>query len=278
MLSVPSSTKEFLIMWTTIALFSLLNLTPGQTDLSLTHVRSTHGMLGPERRDDTLYPGDMLFVCFDIEGITADEDGKVRYSTAIEISDSSGKVLFKQRPQNSETKISLGGNRVPAYAYFSVGLDAPAGDYGFKIYVKDLASGKQTSVARTVKVLPKDFALVRAAVSVDVDAQYPAVALCCGQGVWVHCSAVGFDRDRGGKQPNVVFEIRVLDEDGKPVCKKPMTNSVTKDVTEKQAALPMAFPLSLNRPGKFTVELLAHDHISGKKAKMSFPLTVRSAE
>jgi hypothetical protein len=263
-------------MWTTLALLSALGLTPSQADLSLTHVRATHGLLGPQRDNDTLNPGDMLFVCFDIEGITADEDGKVRYSTAIEISNSGGKVLFKQKPQNAEMKVSLGGNRVPAYAYFSVGLDTPAGDYGFKIHVKDLASGKETSASRTVKVLPQEFALVRAAVTSDVDAQYPAVSLGCGQGVWVHCSAVGFERNRADKQPNVVFEIRVLDQDGKPVCSKPTTNSVTKDVAEKQAALQMGFPLSLNRPGKFTVELLANDRISGKKAKMSFPITVQS--
>ena len=265
-------------MWSTITLLSTLTLTPCQTDLSLTHVRSTHGMFGPVRENDTLHPGDMLFVCFDIEGITTDEDGKVRYSTAIEISDAGGKVLFKQQPQDAETKVALGGNRVPAYAYFSVGLDAPAGDYGFKVHVKDLASGKEKSVSRTVKVLSKDFALVRCAVSVDVDAQYPAISCGCGQGVWVHCSAVGFERDRAGKQPNLVFEIRVLDDSGKPIFNKPVTNAVNKDVPEKQSGVPMAFPLSLNRPGKFTVELLTSDQISGKKAKMSFPLSVQPAQ
>lgn len=264
-------------MWTTIALLSALSLTPSQTDLSLTHVRLTHGLLGPRRENDKLHPGDMLFVCFDIEGITADDDGKVRYSTAIEISNSAGKVLFKQKPQDAETTVSLGGNRVPAFAFFSVGLDSPAGEYGFKIHVKDLASGKEKSVSRTVTVLPKDFALVRASVTSDVDGQYPAPSLGCGQGVWVHCSAVGFERDRAGKQPDVVFEIRVLDQDGKPVHKKPTTNSITKDVTEKQAALAMGFPLSLNRPGKFTVELLAADRISGKKAKLTFPISVQSS-
>jgi hypothetical protein len=265
-------------MWTTLALLSALTMPHAQTDLSLTHVRSTHGPMGPQRESDTLHPGDMLFVCFDIEGITAEEDGKVRYSTAIEISNSSGKVLFKQQPQNAETKVSLGGNRVPAYAYFSVGLDAPAGEYGFKVNVKDLSSGKEKSLSRNVKVVEKDFALVRAALTSDVDAQYPAVALGCGQGVWVHCSAVGFERDRSGKQPNVVFEMRVLDEGGKPVCAKPTTNTVNKDVTEKQSAVPMGFGLSLNRPGKFTVELLASDQISGKKAKLTFPISVQPAQ
>jgi hypothetical protein len=263
-------------MWTSLALLTALSAPHAQTDLALTHVRLTHGLMGPQRENEALYPGDMLFVCFDIEGITTDAEGKVRYSTAIEISDSQGKVLFKQQPQNAETKVSLGGNRLPAFANFSVGLATPAGEYGFKIHVKDLSSGQAQSTSRNVKVLPKDFALVQAAVTSDVEARFPAVVLGCGQGVWVHCSAVGFERDRAGKQPNLVFEIRVLDEGGKAVCTKPTTNTINKDVTEKQAAVPMGFGLSLNRPGKFTVELLASDQISGKKAKMSFPISVQS--
>ena len=55
-----------------------------------------------------------------------------------------------------------------------------------------------------------------------------------------------------------------------------MTNAIKKDVPAKAPVVPMAFPLSLNRPGKFTVELLARDEISGKTAKTSFPISVHS--
>jgi hypothetical protein len=263
-------------MWTTLALLSSLSLTPSQSDLSLTHVRATHGLMGPQRENESLYPGDILYVCFDIEGITADEDGKVRYSTTLEVSNANGKVLLKQQPQNQETKMSLGGNRVPAFAQISVGLQTPPGEYGYKIRVKDLASGKEQTLSGKAKVLEKDFALVRAGVTVDVDGQYPVMACACGQGVWVQCSAVDFKREGADKQPNLVFEIRILNEDGKAVFDKPTTNAVRKDVPEKQTLVPMAFPLVLNRPGKFTVELVGSDQISGKKAKVSFPLTVHS--
>jgi hypothetical protein len=272
------SNGEFLIMWTTIALLSTFSVIPGQGDLSLTNVRSTHGLLGPQRSSETVSPGDILFVCFDIEGISVDDDGKVRYSTVLEVNDASGKVLFKQAPQKAEAKMSLGGNRVPAYAQISVGLDTTPGDYGYKITVKDLISGNEKSVTRTAKVTAKDFALVRTAVSMDLDGQYPVIVYASGQGIWVNCSAVGFERDRTSKQPNVAFEINVLDEQGKPIHNKPTTNAVNKDVPEQASAVPMAFPLSLNRSGKFTVELLANDQIGGKKAKASFPITVHSAQ
>lgn len=263
-------------MWTTLALLSALSVTPGQAELSLTHVRSTHGLLGPQRARETLSPGDILFVCFDIEGISVDDRGMVRYSTALEVSDASGKMLFKRAPEKSEAKISLGGHRVPAYAQISVGLDTPAGEYGYKIIVKDLVSGKEKSLSRSAKVAAKDFALVRTGVSVDLNGEYPAILHACGQGVWVRCSAVGFERDRSSRQPNVVFSIRVLDERGAPVESRPTTNNANKDVPEKASSIPMAFPLSLNRPGKFTVELSARDEVSGKTAKTSFPITVHS--
>lgn len=264
-------------MWTTIALLATLGGTPAQGDLALTHVRSTQGLLGPERSNETLAPGDILFVCFDIEGVRVDDEGKVRYSIAIEVSDSGGKVLFKQNPKDTEARTSLGGSSVPAYATVNVGLDTPAGDYEIKATVKDLASGQQKSLTRAFKVLPKDFALVRAMASVDTDANYPASIFTCGQGVWMHCSAVGFGRGGADKQPNVVFEMRVLDDAGKPTFAKAVSNTVNKDIPAAKSALPMAFPLSLNRAGKFTIEVQATDQASGKKAKIAFPITVQAA-
>lgn len=265
-------------MWTTIALLATLGGTPAQADLTLANVRSTHGLLGPERTSETLAPGDILFVCFDIEGIRVDDQGKVRYSMAIEVSDSAGKAQFKQNPKDTEATTSLGGSRVPAYATLNIGLDTQPGDYEFKVTVKDRDSGKQQSLTRNFKVLPRGFALVRASASVDTDAQYPAAVFACGQGVWLHCSAVGFARGGEGKQPNVAFSLRIRDDAGKPVLARPIANTVNKGIPAKEAALPMAFPLSLNRPGKFTIEIEATDQISGKKAKLSFPLTVQSAQ
>lgn len=264
-------------MWTTIALLASLGTTvAADSGLSLTHVRSTHGLLGPQRRNETLAPGDNMFLCFDINGIRVDDQGKVRYSMAIELSDAAGKVMFRQEAKEQEARASLGGDRVPAYAHLSVGLDTPPGDYRMKVAVKDLAGGREANLSRDVKVLPRDFALVRTTTTVDPEAHYPAAVFACGQGVWVHSSAVGFARG-ANKQPDVVFEMRVLDESGKPTLAEAVTGTPPKDLPADLSGLPLAFPLTLNRAGKFTVELQATDRISGKKAKMSFPIVVQGA-
>ena len=112
----------------------------------------------------------------------------------------------------------------------------------------------------------------------DQDGLLPAPVAGVGQPLWVNFGAVGFARDASTKQPNVTFGIRVLDADGKPTTARPMTSAVSKDVPEKLLGLPMNFLLSLNRPGRFTVEIGAADKVSGKTARLSFPLTVIEAK
>jgi hypothetical protein len=68
--------------------------------------------------------------------------------------------------------------------------------------------------------------------------------------------------------------MNILDENGKPTTARPVTVKVDKDVPESAVALPVRLLLSLNRPGKFTVELTATDRVSNKTATLSFPLAV----
>ena len=53
-----------------------------------------------------------------------------------------------------------------------------------------------------------------------------------------------------------------------------MTGTVEKDVPASAISVPIQFHVSLNRPGKFTVELKATDKVSGKTDTRSFPITV----
>jgi hypothetical protein len=50
---------------------------------------------------------------------------------------------------------------------------------------------------------------------------------------------------------------------------------VNKDVPADAALVPAQFLVSLNRSGKFTVELTAADKVDGNKAQLTFPLNVQ---
>jgi hypothetical protein len=267
-------------MWTTLAFIATLTLAQGQTGtLTLSNVHSTYGFLGAERTDNKLLPGDTYFVAFTIDGVKVDPTGEVLYSMAMEVANSQGRSVFKQDPRDLTAFNSLGGTRLPAFAHVDVGLDQPPGEYTLTVNVVDRSSKNKQALTRKFEVLPRNFGLVRLQTSFDPQGQAAAPhSGVVGQTLWVNFAAIGFERDKAKKQPNVHVEMRVLDAAGKPTVAKPYTGEVMQDVPGEVQALPMQFLLALNRAGKFTVELQAMDRITKKTARLSFPLTVQETK
>jgi hypothetical protein len=245
--------------------------------LQLTHARLTYGNLGPKRQESRFLPGDSLFLTFDIDGITVDGDGKVRYSIGLEVVDRQGKVQLARKPREEEAINALGGRQVPALVRLDIGQREPAGEYTLRVTVTDGSSGRRGSLEQKYEVLPADFGLVRLALTADLDGGAPLVRLGTGQNVFVRAAVVGFQRERGG-QPEVNLELRIRDEEGRPTLERPFQGTVNKGVPAKAALLPVQFLVTLNRPGKFTLELQATDVKQGKKARLSFPITVHAEE
>jgi len=244
-------------------------------DLSLTNVRATYGLLGPSRAKVDVLPGDTLWLEFDIEGITVAGDGKVQYSMGIEATDAKGRVIYRQNPTDQESLATLGGKSVPAQAHLDVGLDQPPGECTLTVTVTDRASKQTKSLTQKLQVLPADFGIVQLRTTSDPDATVPAGLTGTGQSIWVNFAVARFERDKTKQQPNVHFELRVLDESGKPTLTKPESGVIDRDVPAGDKLLGGQFPIALNRPGKFVVELKAVDKIAGKTATLSFPLTVQ---
>ena len=251
---------------------------PGQANgLTLTDARLTYGLLGPKRDSAKFLPGDTVFLAYAIDGATAGPDGKVQYTIALEVAGPGGKSIFRQPPQDEEVVNSLGGNRLPGYARVQIGLEQAPGEYTLKVTVTDRASKKTASLEQKVEVLPKAFGLVQLTLSADPQGKVPAGALGVGQSLYVNSHVVGFQRGPAG-QPNVALELRVLDEGGKPTLASPLTGRIDKGVPPKDPVLPGEFLVSLNRPGKFTVELKATDEVANKSVTQSFPITVHETK
>jgi hypothetical protein len=265
-------------MLMTLPLLAALAAVPGQAGgLTLTDARLTLGVLGPTRDGAKFLPGDTLFLTFTIDGITADANGKVLYSIGTEVTDAGGKSVFKQAPQDRETINALGGNQLPAFAQVAIGQMMPAGTYSLNVTVTDGATKKSQTLTQKFDVLKPDFGLVRLSISADSDGVVPAAALVAGQSLWVHGAVVGFQRG-ADKQPNVTLELTVKDADGKPTLAKPFTGTINKGVPPTDVSLPIQYLVSLNRPGKFTIEIKTTDQMSNKSVTQSFPITVNSAK
>src|SRR3954447_4849741 len=102
-------------MWAALALTTVMSVAPAQIELK--NVRSTYGVLGQERKDDKILPGDLLVVAFDIEGLKVKDDGRVLYAMGMELTKKGKeKPEFKRDPQDLEAINSLGGSTLPAFA------------------------------------------------------------------------------------------------------------------------------------------------------------------
>lgn len=261
-------------MWTTLGLLAL-SLAPAQGgDLELTNIRSTYGFLGPARPDQPLLPGDVLFVTFDIDNVQTDKAGRILYSLGMEVTDAKGKTQYKQEPRDLEGTNSLGGHHLPAFANVELGLDQPPGQYTLKVTVTDRAAKKSKSFERAFQVLPKSFGLVRVGISADPEGKFPVPAIgATGEPVWLHYTAVGFERGGEKKEPNMAFEMQIADDAGQPVLTDPVKGEV-KQLPSHLTFCPFDYQIVLNRPGKFTLKLKATDEISKKSSEVTLPITV----
>ncbi len=271
-------------MWASAALLTALTLAPEQVhQLKVVNERVCHGPLGWERKDarnPKLLPGDLYVLVFDIDGLTMTPEGRVKYSMAVQVSDSSGKVVFPtpaKDPEEFEDVAGLGGRRVGANAQMALGTETRPGNYTIKVTVVDKAAkNASTTLTRTFQVMPTELGFTRLLISFPpLQMPTPAPPLAVpGQIYLVNFAPVGFKLDAKTMQPKFELEMRVLDETGSPVLREPFKGNVSEVPEKWKKILPMQFVLALNRTGKFRIVLKVIDKVANKTAEQSLDFQV----
>jgi hypothetical protein len=249
-------------------------------DLKLTNVRMTIGELGPTRPSNKLLPGDVLFIGYDINGLTIADDGRAKYKMGMQIVNSEGKAIFAEAPRElPEEFFLLRGNTIPARAFVTIGLDQDPGIYTCKITVEDPKTKSKDELTTKFEVLKKEFGIVAVFTSHDYDGKLvsPTTGMV-GQGIFVQFSVASFERDPKTKQPIVELEFQVLDDKGNPILGKPgqhtQDDKAVSQVAANAGAFAMRFPLFMSRPGKFTIRITAEDKVAKKKSTYELPITI----
>jgi hypothetical protein len=257
-----------------VALFCLVpGLAAGQ-ELALTNVRNTYGELGGTRPDTKFLPGDVVYIAFDIENISVAADGGCKYSMGMSVNDKAGKPTLAQAPADREDIIPLGGNKLPARAYVTLGLDMPPGEYTVSVDVTDKNKpGAKKTLTRKFEVLKKDFGIVAVITTADIGGQVmvPTTGVV-GQSIWVQFGIVGFARDPKTKQPNIECEIVFLDDKGQPTVKKPKTDTLNSGVEEAAEGFASKFMVPFTRAGKFVARIKATDKVANKSYTFDLPV------
>jgi hypothetical protein len=224
---------------------------------------------GATRTDAKCLPGDFLFFTYDIEGLKFDDKtGKASYVTVVEVFDPKQARVFGPKETPGEFVPQLGGSRMPGDLHVQMGRSQKPGKYMVKLTVQDRHSKEQKSIQYQFDLLPPSFGIA------GVEA--PAIGFT-GQ----HHATMFVLIDMGlddKKLPNVEVTMRVLDETGKAVA-PPVISTMPRDLPveanlEKDNFVPMRYPLYLNRPGRFTIDIHAKDKISNREARLTHPLTV----
>lgn len=275
-------------MMATIAL-ALLAGTPAQPagGLKLTNVRMTVGELGPTRPAAPLLPGDVLFIAYDVDGITIDGEGVAKYAMTMEVVNSAGARILPPPPEKVEPRelsefLPLRGNKMPARAFITVGLDQPAGTYTCKMTVADLKTKATADLSVKFEVAKKDFGVVAVHTTHDVRGEISApTSGQVGQTIFAQFSIASFERDPKTKQPDVEIVCQLFDETGKPILETPRKHiqdaKAPQPVKDADGAFALQFPLFMSRPGKYTVEIRATDRVSKKTSSYKLPVTVNPA-
>jgi hypothetical protein len=263
----------------TLALLSALSALPAQEgQLRFANERPTFCMWGATRPGNKYLPGDVYFLSYDIENLSVDKNGKVSYRMSMAVLDKNDKPQFKTDPEKTELISSLGGARLPAFVAAPLGTDVAPGEYTVKVEVEDVATKKKIEMVKKFEVTAREFGIVRPNTSIDSEAKIPApsVATVPGQALWFHFGIVGFKRSEKTKKPHIALEWRVLDESGKPTLDKPIPGEINESspIEENWSLVPNSFLLTLNRAGKFTLEIKAVDKLADKTATLKFPITV----
>lgn len=225
--------------------------------------------LGTERKGDKLLPGDVLFATYDIVGLKTDEKtGKGSIVTVVELFDANAKPLFPAQETPSEPAFHLGGARVPSDLHLQMGRNQKPGKYRLRLTVQDRLANKVASHIHSFELLPPSFG-IGAVVAPSIG--YPGLPYATQFALF----DLTLDAE---KKPNVEVVMQVLDDSGKPVS-RPVTTTLPNDLpvgTDLQAEnlVPLRYPIFLNRPGRFTIDIHAKDINGKKEARLTYPLTV----
>jgi hypothetical protein len=267
--------EEFATMLATAIFLAALSLAPGESGrLSVSNVRTTYGPLGPTRPNNQILPGDLVCLCFDVQGFQVNSAGKIHYGVGLEATDSKGRMVFKNEPSDVELASPTSGQSVPICAKVDVGLASPPGKYDLNVTIVDRTAGTKASVTRSYELVPLKFGIVRVSLTSDREGQNSAEVFSQGKPGWINFTAVGFGRDKVQGQPRVTVTMRVLDQSGRSVLPEPSSGTINQGVPPQVGAVPMQFRLLLAQTGRFTVELKATDDITGQSATVTFPIQI----
>ena len=258
-----------------VSLFLLLAAAPAVfAKLEITNVQPAHGMIGPARTTDEVWPLDEYVVRFQLNGVKPTPDGKSDCDLTIRLVNGSGKAVVDTKA-SLQRVMSFGGDSLPTFAALNFPAVAPAGEYKLSVTVRDKVGLETASFERTLTCKAADFRILTPRFFHDTEGKLAAGTTgISGEALYYRFKVVGYDKT---KKVSLTMTAAILDAAGKPLDGKPLvTNAETSD-PEKLAGLAMATfsgTLPLPRVGEFKLRITVEDNIAKKTTTFETPVKV----
>jgi hypothetical protein len=244
--------------------------------LEIKNVQPSHGLLGPARESDDVFPLDEYFVRYQVTGIKPDKDGKADIEIHAKLLGPDGKAVFDRTTPRAQRPLSLGGDSLQSFGSFTFPESAPQGEYKLIVTVRDVTANDEASFERKLNCKPTKFQILMPRFSHDAEGKVPAgTSGLVGEAL--HCSikVVGYDKSQ--KKVALVMRTTILDADGKDVGAKPL--EVKGDITDQAKAAESKYAtfdglISLHRPGAFKLRIIVEDTLGKQKATFETPIKV----
>jgi hypothetical protein len=236
--------------------------------LEVKNTRACYGPYGATRTDNKFLPGDVLFMHYDIDGLTVAK-GRVSYYSELEFYDAKNNRVHSKKNEIQNLIPDLGGTSFPGLLNAIMGDDQKPGKYTLKLKIVDQNSKKTAEYSYPFELLPRSFGTIRV--------MAPAFGVPGGEYA-VQFALLELPLDAKGN-PNVDVTMKILEEGSKTELSKPAVLNFPKHLPDdtnlkERNLVPVLFPIYLNRAGRFTIEVDIDEKQKGKKTKLRFPLTV----
>jgi hypothetical protein len=249
---------------------------PALAKLEIKNVQPSHGLLGPARASDDVYPMDEYFIRYQVAGIKPNDEGKADLEVSAKLVGSDGKVVFERKSPPAPRPLSLGGDTLQSFGSFSFPEKAPPGEYKLTVSVLDRVSKETTSFERKLTCKPTTFQILMPRFFHDADNKVPAgTTLLVGETLYYTVKVVGYDTSQ--KKVSLVMRATILGADGKDLGTKPV--EVKGEIGEPAKAAESRHAkfngsAAMNRAGEFKLRIVIEDTIGRKTATFETPIKV----
>jgi len=236
----------------------------------------SYGQLGP-RREPEFIAGEWIAARIQITGLsTSRDDNEVRFSIRIVVTNETNEVIGRFQSIEFQGPFVLGGNTFTQALLMPVPVESPAGKYSAEIIVTDRMSSRTVHSNSAFELLPpSSFGAQSVYLAKDKDGiQLLSAVLPAGEIIWLHSTISGIKAK--DNKANFTTSIDILDEKQNPIGNGPVhsMNHRPFHSSDSSEGIPTAYPMLLNKPGKFTLRLKTKDEHSGKEVTHELSIVV----